>query len=793
MKKIISLLLVFVLLFSAATVLSACRKKNKNKVETANWQDYVVVYNTGGVSLLKDAVNDLTGRMAARTGSDPTREATDEGGDVETDDFEIVIGATDRAATGIAKDRISGDGWCILPTGRKIVIYGTTELLTLKAVRAFIDAYLPAGGTDAAPTGLAEDVHSDVPMVEISSEQSMVYARALDSEKGCAYGDDYYTTKENPDAYDYPVVAARQMRAAMAELCGSQASDFALRKDSSTQREHEVVVGVTERQITKDLLAELGNVHRYGVLIRDGSIAVAGFNDVTLRQAVILFNNCLDSAAKKEDGRVLLPDDFLLVKEKATDNWVVDFPLPDYENLTLTASEDVGQNSVEYLYTGAGVTTANYEDYCATLTENGYELYTGNTIEGSIYRTYYNEAKEAMLHVTYAAFAHAAEQKVTRYKTAIRIVSSPTGANPLTKVRLLEKEAFDPVQTFDRITDTRITAMQFNRAEGNWGNAFIITLEDGSFVILDGGSFLGESQDHTRLYNVLRDLYYLAHGYAADNGEHRIKLAAWYLSHSHGDHANNFIQFASTYGKRIDAERMIANLASDSEGYNSYDPNHNTRDKIQTILGYFNTRMTYYKVRTGWKFYIRNVEFEVLYTHEDLVPERIDLFNETSTVIRMTIYNTDGQGNRRGTPTTALWLGDLHTKGSQFLRATYGHYLKSDMGQVAHHGYIGCEWEFYQLVAPKCLWWPGAWSEAAGWQTSGASSARERVVDRHLYYDLTSVEYIIVNDLKNVTVTITQEGPQFDLDKLYNAADNETDPITEYGSRTVKSPIIKLR
>ena len=790
MKRTICLLLALLLLSSTATVFSACRKKNKSGIETADWSEYVVVYNDAGFSPLNDAVKDVLTKLEARTGEKPAREATDEGGDVATDDFEIVIGATDRAATETAKGRIEGNGWCILPTGKKIVIYGTTGLLTVRAVQAFLDAYLPQGGTDAAPGGLAEEVHDDV--TEITSETRLVYSADLDAEVGTVFDDIWYTTDENPDAYDYPVVATRQMRVTVAEACGCGETELRLAKDTATQKDSEIAVGITTRQISKELLEKLGNVNRYGILVKDGRVAVAGYNDVMLRQAVALFNACVQDG-KQSNGIVVLPDDLLLVKEKSND-WFTDFPLPDYSGLTLTASEDVGQNSVEYYYSGSGVTTANYDNYCSKLAAAGFELYTENTIEGNVYRTYVSEAKKVMLHVTYAAFTHAAEQKVTRYQKAIRIVSSPTGLKPLAQTRLLEKEAFDPVQTFEKITDTRITAMKFDRSEevDNMGNAYIITLEDGSFIVLDGGSSHSGSTDHHRLYRVLRDLYYLAHGYNANETDHRIKLAAGYLSHAHDDHANNFIAFAEAYGQKIDAERMIANLCSDSETYNSYNPQSHVRNNITAITGSFKTRMAYYKVRTGWKFYIRNVGFEVLFTHEDLCPERLDNFNESSTAVRMTIYNTDGQGNRNGTPTTVLWLGDLQLKASQFLRAAYGDYLHSDMGQVAHHGYNGCEWELYQLIAPKCLWWPAGYGEVTGEWIAGTSSWAPKVVDYHLFYDLTSVEYIIVNDVQNVTVTITAEGPQYALDRLYNA-DAADHTIEQYGSKTVESGILKMK
>ena len=790
MKRIVSFSLVLFLLFSMAAVFSACRKKEENKPQTAEWKEYVVVYNTDGFSPLNDAVKDVLARLQARIGEQPARETTESGGDVATDAFEIVIGATDRVETATAKSRIGGNGWCILPLGKKIVICGTTALLTVRAVQAFLDAYLPAGGTDAAPTGLAEEIHTDV--TAIASGWRLVHNADLDAEAGCKYDDVWWTPKENPDAYDYPVVATRQLRTTVATACGCTESDLRLTKDTATQKSDEIVVGVTARQISKDLLAKIGNVNRYGILIRDGCVAVAGFNDVTLRQAVTLFNACIQDG-KQSDGTIVLPDELLIVKEKSNDNWFTDFPLPDYSDLTLTASEDVGQNSVEYYYSGKGVTAENYEDYCAKLTAAGFELYTENTIEGSIYRTYVSEKKRAMLHVTYAAFTHAKTQGITLYKKAIRIVSSPTGIKPLAQTRLIEKEAFNPVQTFEKITDTRITAMQFQKDIGNFGNAYIITLEDGSFIILDGGSSVEGALDHHRLYRVLCDLYYLAHGYAPNDTNHRIKLAAWYLSHDHGDHTNNFIQFAATYGEKIDAERMIANLCSESETYNSYNPETKALDRLTTITSQFKTHMAYYKVHTGWKFYIRNVEFEVLFTHEDLCPERLDNFNESSTAVRMTIYNTDGKGNRQGIPTTVLWLGDLQKKGSQFLRSAYGNYLQSDMCQVAHHGYNGCEKDLYWLVQPTCLWWPANYDEVTGWQTSETGdNASIREVDRYLYYELASVEYIIVCDLQNVTVTITKDGPQYALDQLYNA-DTTDHTIGQYGSKTVESGILKIR
>lgn len=494
------------------------------------------------------------------------------------------------------------------------------------------------------------------------------------------------------------------------------------------------------------------------------------------------------------------------------------FPLPAFKNLTLTGTMDVCSGAVEYHYAGAGVTAENYEAYCAELTENGYQLYTANEKDGCLYRTYLNRERGMMLHVTYAAFTYAKEQNVTRYQPCIRVVAAPVGNAPLTETRLLEPAAFDRKQTFasyKKITDSRLTSMQFNRELWHmFGSAFIITLEDGSFVVIDGGidpaytrAYNEETEkydlpvsstgDEDQLYRVLCDLYRLSHGVRPDGKEHRIRLAAWYVTHFHEDHVGNFIKFAEKYGDKIDAERLIANAPSDAECVHSNDPTLRYRDKIPAICSCFHTPMTYYPVQAGWKFYIRNVEFEVLCTHADLYPEVIYTFNDTSTVIRMSVHNTDGNGCVQGTPATILWLGDMQDVGSQFLRATYGADLRSDMVQISHHGWVGCEWSLYQLVAPRCLLWPDSYGKTTSngvreYYRPKTYDQEWAMVDYRLVHELPSAEYILVNDKQNVTVTLTKDGPQFALDQLYNAAENDQNPVTQYGDLDTISGILRI-
>ena len=277
-----------------------------------------------------------------------------------------------------------------------------------------------------------------------------------------------------------------------------------------------------------------------------------------------------------------------------------------------------------------------------------------------------------------------------------------------------------------------------------------------------------------------------------DGSEHRIRIAGWYITHYHEDHAGNLLMFAPKYGSLIDADYLIGTAPSVTEYANSYNPTPLYINEIPTICNSFSTPMAYCKVHTGWKFYLRNMELEVLLTHEDLYPQRINSFNDSSTIIRTTIYNTNGSGIPQGTPTTILWLGDLETKGSQFLRASYGSYLRSDMCQVSHHGGNGCEWALYQLAAPRCLLWPNSYSFVRQYFRDDTYSSGYSVIDRHLIHDLPTLEYVIVCDKQNVTVTITKNGPQFALDQLYNAMENDTNPVTQYASLDVAGGIFRV-
>ena len=108
------------------------------------------------------------------------------------------------------------------------------------------------------------------------------------------------------------------------------------------------------------------------------------------------------------------------------------------------------------------------------------------------------------------------------------------------------------------------------------------------------------------------------------------------------------------------------------------------------------------------------IRVDVLFTQEDLLPTLTDDLNETSTVIHVTA------GGQR-----LLFLADMgRLTAERMLAELPASELKSDIVQVAHHGYEGASLAFYQTVNPETVLWP---MNIVGWQESGYASVPQNV------------------------------------------------------------------
>ena len=770
MKRILSIILVICLLSSTAILFNSCGKK-----EISFENGYNVIYAADASDSMSAQVTAFASSLEAKTDSDiDLKKIKADAALEDAGEYEILVGNTNRPETAKALKKIKDHGYIIAVYGKKIVIVGTTNLLTCLALDCFTESFL--SGEDTVSSLSVEKIEVEkLEMLEFTNKWAFIHSPYLDGER------------------DYINGQITELKAKLGGFSDVRGTAMQMIADSKTA-EQEILVGIVNREEAKSFMSGM-DANNYGIGARNGKLLISALNDGMIQKAFVLFQDALrDSVCViDEEERIFLPADFTQIyTDTANKTLITDFPRP--EGLVLSGTIDVHDGSMQYYYEGDGVNANAYDKYCKALEAAGYTVYTDSTAENSIFRTYINREKNITLYVAYNDFKHAEKQE-TSHKKAIRIVAAS-----LDSVNLIEQELLNPDFTYgattgsNKIQNSAITAIRLSYGESTdtkriWGNFYVVSLEDGSFILLDGG--VGNTTDKKRVYDVLLDLYKRAdHATDTPTQEDPIRIAAWYLSHGHGDHYGNMASFMKEYCANytkycVTVDRLIANFASDEEHYNSEGGNdvdvYNTtvRDNLATYSSYVSDApgeeggFDYIKVHTGQKFWLGNIELNVMYTHEDQYPRQIHVYNNTSTAIRMSMYHTTGGVVSENSETTVLWTGDAQTDASAWMRATYGEALQSDMVQIAHHGGNGCEWEFYQLVAPTCAWWPHS---VAGYKNyHNPASKGSTLVSYKVNYQLTSLQYVILSDICNYTVNITANGANYATTGtacIFSAGDN---------------------
>lgn len=312
----------------------------------------------------------------------------------------------------------------------------------------------------------------------------------------------------------------------------------------------------------------------------------------------------------------------------------------------------------------AGQTAADFAEHRAVLEKDGYQLYTSNSIGENQYATYRKNGQ--YLHTYFTAYAG-----------EIRTVK-----DPFSKVEFATK-----AQSYTKVTDTAVVQLIHNYDDGSWGMGYLIVLEDGRFVVIDGG-LKGNGTNTNRLYNLMKQLNKRTDG--------KIVIAAWIFTHDHSDHEEVFQDFAARHSGKVTLEQVIFNTQGE-RGVGGTD--YLMTDSFLNDVKKFGSNIPLLAPQVGQVFYLANARFEVLHTVYSMFPyEYAGNINDTSMVLRMEVA---GQ--------KVMWPGDIEKPASAVLCGSFGDYLRSDILQMPHHG---CEnpasQEFYAAVWPKVLFWDTA-------------------------------------------------------------------------------------
>ncbi len=779
--RILSFLLVLAMLASACTLFSSCTKEGEIKLSskkaTLDLSSCVVIYpdnkkDAPTTTTFSNDMNAFATAVSAAVGTNVRAYTVSRSQNAKAS-VEILVGNTGRTESAEVLSSIKGHGYAIRVMDNKIVIVGSSNLLTLEAVRYFTENYLTGDGSSSNVEVHESAQLNGMEMLTLATtagtEFSVVHSQYLDTEAGAEYGDAHLS-----DGIDYAYELAKGVQNSLTTITELKKSELPLKTDTSEATGGEIIIGLAEREAAASVRATLPG-DGYGVVVREGKVVVTAWNTNGLRLAGERFLDYIkEGTVKNEDGTVsvMVPAN-MTHTGTAESNWVLDFPKPEGEGIELYNTLDGADDSLQFLYMGDGVNADAFHAYCETLESNGYSaLQAPSTVEDSCFATFVNSAEKKTVYVAYNAFKHAEGSGYANTDPCLRVISAP-----LSTVNLPTDKMLRP-NNYTKKCDSAITAVML--PSGSTGTGYVMRLENGQFVIFDGGNTASNKGiEATTLYEILVDLHTQANGELTKSNP--IHIAAWIISHGHNDHYNVLREFSQLYGTKglVKVDCLLGNWASREALYASGSVDMSFNENVFNYGENFTTPYTYIKVHTGQKLYFGNMEIEVLYTHEDLNPHHIVTYNDTSTLMRVTLNATE-EGTVKDSQ-SFMWTGDAYKYSGRWMCAMYGDYIQCDMVAISHHGGPGMETHVYDTIAPTTVWWPHTATAAHTGYLKNSNWFSK--VDQHIYNNIPSVEYVFISDVYNITLYLRPDGP--DYENLYGAG-AKGGPIDYDGYATIK-------
>ena len=225
-------------------------------------------------------------------------------------------------------------------------------------------------------------------------------------------------------------------------------------------------------------------------------------------------------------------------------------------------------------------------------------------------------------------------------------------------------------------TATTFYAFENDQTLIDCGMCLLIQCRDGSFFVVDSGHYF-QPNDNDRLYRFMRE---------RTPEDKKVTVCGWLITHAHTDHVCKLIDFLKYNTRDVVIEGFYHNLLP--ADYAVWDGNHEEKETAEKLFAALaDYPAPTYTLHTGMRFYVRNLAFDVLSTHEDLHPDFIEDYNDSSTVVML-----EAEGSRIFIP------GDAAVAADKKITARWGRTLRCDVVQIAHHGHTGLSAKCYELL-----------------------------------------------------------------------------------------------
>lgn len=390
-------------------------------------------------------------------------------------------------------------------------------------------------------------------------------------------------------------------------------------------------------------------------------LVVASYTDELLEDAL---NAILKAMVKTPSGAWGLPDNFVY----SYDLTGVTDTVPKYESAAGKHQNGYQTSKNEFMISYTGSTFTEYVTYCNKLKSAGYTQYSTNAIGANNFATYVTD--NTALHLIWFGSLR-----------SFRMIIGPRDFLPETKTLVAGVD-------YTKVAEPTVT--QIDRASASSGMLFIVQLEDGSFIVIDGG--VKSTVDMQALWKFLRN------NKPESDAKPRVR---WMFTHPHNDHMEMALTFLNTYSKQIELLGVSYNLPDvDSITWgNDYEKGQDLAKNYDSSLAatlstkYPNAEIFVH--HTGQVWNLPGVKIEFLHTEEDYFDKSCISFNDRCSAWRMTF--TSGK--------TFFVTGDCDEGPSSMMASLYGSYLKTDVLQANHHGQKGASMSFYRYVDPSIVFW----------------------------------------------------------------------------------------
>lgn len=437
---------------------------------------------------------------------------------------------------------------------------------------------------------------------------------------------------------------------------------------------YEILAGNTEYPESAEAIADLP-LGEYRITVKGNKIVIAAHSPAALSAAADAFVSYVIENTDA-DGRIAVSSDLVLsgtCTEKISK--LVCKYLPNLGEFRVVSLNECGDDFYQATFTG--MTREVFDRLCAGLEAGGAEKYAHNSMPGAVFATYTKD--KALIHTYFVE--HSGE---------IRAVIAE--GKPLPSVAEVE---------YKKVCEPTFTLMGLEKGGSSGGLGCILRLEDGSFIIIDGGHKTAAEGD---------DIYQTLLSQSTDG---KVVIRAWIFTHAHGDHYGAFMSFSSRHAsdKRFTVESFIFNYCNTKE-QNQFSASGNFDSTYNTINKYWKN-VTVYKGLTGQVYRFAGCDMEILYCMSDFIPQVIGLERSDAdkSAVDGNLQNMTMRFSVAGQK--ILVTGDASKYNVDEMCDRYGEYLKSDIMTVPHHGWNENRYrarngtvEFYRFVDPVYVMWP---------------------------------------------------------------------------------------